>query len=121
MDIVLDVATNRAFEELPGQRYRALNVDIALIAPAADLETRSRDRYRIAILAPVDPLNPAGVMSLELGDGLLEFRFRDFRRLTVLDVDIQSRHRTLFLPAAAIETPYRGYSRKTGAAFVPRS
>jgi len=92
VDVAFDPASESAFEQLPSQRYPPLDVKIAFIEPASDFETLPGDRRRMAILGPGEPVDPAGVTVSGLKERRPESRLRDFRRLTMLNGDIETSH-----------------------------
>jgi hypothetical protein len=104
VNIALDAASQSAFEQLPRQRYRPLDMKISLITPASDLETWPGDCYRMAVLRPIEPINPTGVPRSGVKDRRSEISLRDFRWQTMRDSYFQTSHP---IPPSFVPEPLR--------------
>ena len=108
VDVVFDVASDHAFEELPGERYSTLDMKIAVIVPASDIETRSSERGAAAVIGPFEAFYPARESRRCLADCRLESGPRDLGCLTMFDGDFQMCHRP---PLVEISRAVAGLAR----------
>jgi hypothetical protein len=87
VNILFDPIAKHVFEQLPSQRNRALDMDIAFVAPTSDLESGSDDSRRMAVVGPINPFDPGEIARSGVLNCRLKVLLRSVRSHTVCNGD----------------------------------
>jgi Mn-containing catalase len=87
VNILFDPIAKHVFEQLPSQRNRALDMNVAFVAPTSDLESGSDDSRRMVVVGPVYTIDPTEIARSGVLNCRLKVLLRSLRSHTVCNGD----------------------------------